>query len=149
MRLVGPVAARHEISLLGHVFEHAIKWGVTGVANPVRDLNYGKRSSKRRQVTPEEVEAVKALCRDERIRLAIDLAVIIGQRRGDFLRLNRSQFTDKGIRLGVSKTQESSVAKIDMEWSDELREIMERSKRLTPHIPNDYIIRTKKGKPAK
>jgi integrase len=142
-----PVAARHEISLLGHVFEHAIKWGVTGVANPVRDLDYGKRKGKRRQVTPDEVEAVKALCSDERIRLAIDLAMIVGQRRGDLLTLNRSQFTDKGIRFGVSKTQESGVAQIDMEWSDELREIMERSKRLTPHIPNDYIIRTRKGRP--
>jgi len=142
-----PVAARHEIALLGHVFEHAIKWGVTGVANPVRDLDYGKRKGKRRQVTLEEVEAVKALCRDERIRLAIDLAVIIGQRRGDLLTVNRSQFTDKGIRVGVSKTQDSGVAAIDMEWSEELRDIMERSKRLTPHIPNDYIIRTKKGKP--
>jgi len=49
------------------------------------------------------------------IRLAIDLALIIGQRRGDLLTVNRSQFTHKGIRFGVSKTQDSGVAATDIE----------------------------------
>jgi integrase len=90
-----PVAAHHEIALLGHVYSKAIRWGVAST-NPVRGLDFGERASKRAQVTMDQVEAVRALAPD-RIRVAIDLAVSTGQRRGDLLSLKREQLTDEGI----------------------------------------------------
>src|SRR5215469_14786892 len=37
-----PVAARHEVVLLGHVFSKAIRWGVAST-NPVRGMDFGDR----------------------------------------------------------------------------------------------------------
>jgi integrase len=102
----------------------------------------GKRAGKRAQVSLEQVEAVRALA-SERIRVAIDLAVSTGQRRGDLLSLRRSQLTDDGILFRQSKTG----ADVLITWSDDLRSIVECAKRLTPQIPAEYLIRTQHGKP--
>jgi integrase len=135
------VAARHEIVLLGHVLSKAIRWGLATL-NPVRGLDFGERAGKRAQVSLDQVEAVRALA-NERIRIAIDLAVSTGQRRGDLLTLQRSQLTDDGILFRQSKTG----ANVLIEWSDDLHAIVERAKRLAPQIPAEYLIRTQHGKP--
>jgi integrase len=136
-----PVAARHEVVLLGHVFSKAIRWGVA-TSNPVRGMDFGERSAKRAHVPIEQVEALKALA-DERLAVAIDLAVSTGQRRGDLLALRRDQLTDQGIVFKQSKTG----AGVLIEWSDDLRAIVDRAKRLAPQIPGEYLIRSRRGKP--
>jgi integrase len=136
-----PVAARHEISLLGHVLAKAIRWGVAST-NPVRGLDLGERAGKRPQVTLEQVEALKTLA-SERMRVAVDMAVSTGQRRGDLLTLKRSQLTDDGIVFRQSKTG----AGVLIEWSDDLRSIVERAKKLAPQIPAEYLLRTRRGRP--
>jgi hypothetical protein len=45
-RAAAPVAARHELALLGHVFAKAVRWGVATV-NPVRILERTKKASAR------------------------------------------------------------------------------------------------------
>lgn len=135
-----PVAARHEVSLLGHVFGKAIRWGVCSV-NPVRGMELGGRSAKRPRVTMDQVNAARALA-PERIRIAIDLAVITGQRRADLLSLTRAQLTDDGILFRRSKTE----TEVTIEWSDDLRSILERSKRVSPQIPGEHPIRQRNGK---
>lgn len=78
-----------------------------------------------------QVDAVPALA-PERIRVAIDLAVSTGQRRGDPLALKRDQLTCEGIVFRQSKTG----AVVLIEWSHELRSIVDRAKRLPPQIPD-------------
>ncbi len=136
-----PVAARHEIALLGHIYAKAIRWGVTS-RNPVRGIEYGERAGKRRKVELEEVTRLRELA-GERIRLAIDLAVSTGQRRGDLLTLKRTQIQDDGIVFRQSKTG----AGVLIEWSPDLRAIVERAKAMTPQIPAEYLIRQPSGKP--
>jgi|SRR5579871_5344376 len=136
-----PVAARHEVVLLGHVFAKAIRWGAASV-NPVRGLDFGERAGKRPQVTMDQVSAVRALA-SERIRVAIDLAVSTGQRRGDLLALRRDQLTDEGIVFRQSKTG----AGVLIEWSDALHSIVDRAKQLPPQIPGEYLIRKRNGRP--
>jgi len=97
-----PVAARHEIALLRHVFAKAIRWGIA-TKNPADGLELGPRSPKRAQVTLEQVEAVKKLAND-RMRVAIDLAVCTGQRRGDLLALKRDQLSGEGADLVVDSS---------------------------------------------
>jgi integrase len=43
--------------------------------------------------------------------------------------------------------QSKTGAGVLIEWSPDLREIVERAKRLSPHIPAEYLIRTRRGKP--
>jgi integrase len=138
---LAPVAARHEIALLGHVYGKAIRWGIAS-GNPVRGLDYGERGGKRRKVELEEVHRLRELA-GERMRVAIDLAVSTGQRRGDLLALKRDQITDDGIVFQQSKTG----AGVLIEWSRELRAIIGRAKALSPQIPADYVTRKPNGKP--
>jgi integrase len=133
--------ARHEVVLLGHVLSKAIRWGLAST-NPVRGLDFGERAGKRARVPMEQVELVRAVA-SERLKVAIDLAVSTGQRRGDLLTLQRSQLTDDGILFRQSKTG----AEVLIEWSDDLRSIVERAKKVAPQIPGDYLIRTRRGKP--
>ena len=42
--------------------------------------------------------------------------------------------------------QSKTGAGVLIEWSPDLRAIVERAKKLAPQIPGDYLIRTKKGK---
>lgn len=134
-----PTAARHEIVLLGHVYKKAIRWGAASM-NPVRGLELPKRSAKRRQVSMAEVEALKALA-NPRMAAAIDLAVSIGQRRGDLLALKHKDL-DEELHIEQSKTG----AAIDMARSADLDAIVARLKAFKPDIPNEYLIRKRNGK---
>ena len=108
----------------------------------VRGIDYGARAGKRRKVELEEVGRLRKIA-GERMRLAIDLAVSTGQRRGDLLALTRAQLRDDGIVFSQSKTG----AGVMIEWSDDLRAIVERAKAMAPQIPAEYLIRKANGRP--
>lgn len=134
-----PESARHEIALLGHVYAKAIRWGVASV-NPVRGLEKFERKGKRPPVPMEQVEAVKAVA-TERMRLAIDLAVCMGPRRGDLLSLTRDSITDEGLQFWNSKGRKEQV----IEWSDDLRAVVAKLKVMKPQVPGHYLVRTREG----
>ena len=136
-----PVAARHEIALLGHVFAKAIRWGIATV-NPVHTLERSSKSKRTRYVTDAEYNAVHALA-NPRMKIAMDLALLTGQRRGDLLSLTRTQLNDEGIVFKQSKTG----AGVLIEWTDELRKVVDRAKALKPQIPGDYLLRKRNGRP--
>ena len=135
-----PVAARHEIALLRHVFTKAIRWGIA-TKNPADGLELGPRSPKRSQVTLDQVEAVKAIA-TERMRAAIDLAVSIGQRRGDLLTLRWEHVTDAGVYIEQSK----GGARVLIEHSPDLDAVLARLKALKPDIPREFLIRKRNGR---
>jgi integrase len=107
----------------------------------VRGLDSGERAAKRRHVSLQEVAKVRTLA-SARLQIAIDLAVVTGQRRGDLLSLTRSQLTDEGIAFRQSKTGTGVL----IEWSDDLRSIVERAKALAPQIPGEHLIRKANGR---
>jgi integrase len=76
------------------------------------------------------------------LRCAIDLALLTGLRRGDLLRLTRSQCQEDGIHIATSKTGRALI----IEWSPELREVVETAKRIKPHFRHS-ILATRSGKP--
>jgi len=135
-----PVAARHEISLLGHVLGKAIRWGISTL-NPVHGIDYGPRAPKRPRVPLEEVWKVHALA-NHRMQLAIELALCVGQRAGDLRNAKHSDCMDDGVIFDQSKTG----AGVLIEWSPTLRELVKRSKAMAPQIPCEYILRTRLGK---
>lgn len=135
-----PEAARHELGLLGHVYAKAIRWGVASI-NPVRGMEKAAKKGKRPPVPMAQVEAVRALATD-RMRLAIDLAVCMGPRRGNLLSLTRENLTDEGIVFLNTKGQVLQM----IEWSADLRGIVEQLKALPPQLgPGQYLLRTREG----
>jgi integrase len=136
-----PVAARHEIALLGHVFTKAIQWGVATV-NPVKAMERQPKARRTRYVTDAEFETLRKMA-NPRLQLAMDLARLTGQRRGDLLTLRREQLTAEGIVFKQSKTG----AGVLVEWTDELKAVIERAWKMAPQIPREYVLRTRSGKP--
>lgn len=135
-----PVAARHEVSLLGHVFRYGIRWGIA-TANPARNLDMGERK-KREQVTLLQVEALKLHTTNERVHLMIDLAVSTGQRLGDILSFKREDVTADGLMIRQGKTG----AKLAMEVTPTLAALIERAKAMKPQLGSPYLVRTRAGK---
>jgi integrase len=135
------VAARHEMALLRHVFSSAIEWGIASM-NPVVPVKLPKRSGKRRKVQMEWVEQLRALA-SPRMRVAIDLAIMVGQRRADTLKLKWSDVSADGIYVKQGKTE----AELLIAHSADLDELLDRAKALTPDIPREYILRKANGKP--
>lgn len=134
-----PIQARHEISLLGHVFGKMIKWGMTS-HNPAKDVKL-ERSPKQRGVTMAEVEALKKRA-NAKMAAIIDFAVSIGQRRGDLLTLKVEDLREE-LHIDQGKTG----AKIDMERTAALNEIVGRLMAFKPDIPKTYLIRKGNGQP--
>ena len=135
-----PIAAKHEIALLGHVCKKGIRWGA-GCFNAATRLEL-PASPKRRRVLMEWVDQVRALASD-RMRLAIDLAVMAGQRRGDTLKLKWADVRPDGVYVNQGKTG----AELLIEHSADLDALLDRAKALTPHIPREYIVRKATGRP--
>jgi integrase len=140
-RASAPVAARHEISLLGHLFAKAIRWG-TAAVNPVRTLERMPKRRRTRYVTDAEYAAVYALA-SERMQIAMDLALDTGQRRGDLLSLTRAHLTGEGIVFRQGKTGSGVL----VEWTEHLKKTVERAKALKPQVPGEYLLRTHNGGP--
>jgi integrase len=136
-----PVAARHEITLLGHVLSKSIRWGA-GIANVVRTLERMPKTKRTRYVTDAEFAACRELA-NPRMRLAMDLARNIGQRRGDLLTLRMDQVSDDGIVIRQGKTG----AGVFIEMTPELKATIDACKRMAPQIPRDYVLRTRGGGP--
>lgn len=136
-----PVSGRHEIALLGHVLGKAIRWGA-GIANVVRTLEKMKKSKRTRYVTDDEYTACRALA-NPRMRLAMDLARNIGQRRGDLLKLKHEDCTDAGIIVRQGKTG----AGVIVQWTPTLRKTIRALKALPPDIPRAYVLRNRSGLP--
>src|SRR5258708_7251175 len=53
-----PIAARHEVVLLGHIYKKAKRWGAASI-NPVTGIELPEKAGKRPYVPLEWVEAVK------------------------------------------------------------------------------------------
>jgi integrase len=75
------------------------------------------------------------------VQVAMDLAVLTALRRGDILSLTRDNLTDEGILIHTSKTKKDLL----IEWSNELRAVVDRAKRLPPQVRKP-IIATRQGK---
>lgn len=134
-----PSAARHDVRFLRKVLAKGIKWGA-GTVNAALNLELEPDPKNERDVTEAEFQAVYALA-NERMRIAMDLAQNIGQRRGDLLKIRREDLTQEGILIHQGKTR----APVLIEWTEALRAIVARAQALKPDIPRDHLLRTRSG----
>ena len=134
-----PTAARHEVSLLGHVFVKAIRWGAA-THNPAHGLELPRSKPRDRYATDEEFSAVRELAAP-RMQVAMDLALLTGLRQGDVLSLTRDHLTSEGILIKTGKTGQRLL----IEYTHELNEVIARSKKLPPQLPGYHLVRTRKG----
>ena len=139
-RAAVPTAARHEVTLLHHVFVKAIRWGAA-TKNPAHGIEKPRSRPRDRYVTDKEFLAVQALAIPP-LQVAMDLALLTGLRRGDLLNLTRDSLTDDGLLVKSQKTGKALL----FEYTDALNAALSRAKKLRPQLPGHYLIRTREGK---
>jgi integrase len=92
-----------QLAVLSAAFTQAVSFWYWIPRNVLRDVKRPKAKPRDRLVTAEEFAAVRALA-PYRIQLAMDLAVMTGQRQGDLLSLKWTDIKDMAIQIYQSKT---------------------------------------------
>jgi integrase len=136
-----PVMRNKEISVLSAVYTKCVSRWYCAEQNPCRSVERNETRPRDRYVTNEEFDAFRALL-PERIRVAMDLALLTGQRQGDILRLQWAQVTDEGIRFRQGKTGK----KLIVGMSPALERVLAASKALPPDLPRAYVVRRLNGR---
>lgn len=92
-----------QLAVLSSAFTQAVSAWYLIDRNVLRDVKRPKHKARDRLVSAEEFAAVRALA-PYRVRLAMDLAVMMGQRQGDLLSLKWTDIRDMEIHLEQAKT---------------------------------------------
>lgn len=138
-RKSGAVQANHHLKTIKHVFRKAVEWGALP-ANPAREVSRCEVKQRDRYVTDDELARVYAVALPM-VKVAIDLAVLTGLRRGDLLALTKGQLREDGIHVRTAKTSRGLI----ISYSPELTEVLEKAKLMKPHF-RQHIIATRAGK---
>jgi integrase len=139
-----PTSANRELEVLAHAFQQGVEWGALRF-NPCREVRKLKLPRRNRYVADWEFAAVYSVA-SPRMKVAMDLALLTGLRRGDLLRLTRGDLMDDGILIRPEKTEQSSGKVILIEWSDDLRAAITAAKKLRPQV-RQHVIANMQGKP--
>lgn len=143
----GKVAANQERKILSNVLAWGIRKGLLK-ENPVREVKPFKEKPRDRYPEDWELKVV----RDEAspvLQCILDFAYITGQRRGDILHIQESQISEEGIRITQQKTKGKVNTKLLIEWSDKLRECVNRARSLRGNIRSMYLFCKEDGQPYK
>lgn len=141
----GKRAANQERAFLSNVFNQGIRKGLL-TDNPIRHVKPFILAPRDRYPEDWEVKAVY----DEAspiLRCIMDFAYLTGQRRGDILHIQESQLTEDGIRITQEKTKKKVNTKLLIEWSDALKECVNRARNLRDSIRSMYLFCKEDGQP--
>jgi hypothetical protein len=134
-----PQLALKGLMVLSHMFSWAAEWGVVET-NPCAGVPRPPQPSRERCPTDAEFAAVRARCPPMH-QIAMDVALLMGLRREDILKLDRGSETDAGVLVPTSKTNKPLL----FAWTDELRTVFKRAWAERPQVRRALIC-NRKGK---
>jgi integrase len=138
----GAVMRNRQIATLSAVCTKAVGRWFEMDRNPCAHVERTPPTPRDRNVSDAEFAAVRALA-NPRLQVAMDLALLTGQRQGDLLRMRWSQVTTEGIVLQQGKTGKRLL----IGMSPALEEVLNRARAFLPHLPREYVLRRRDGKP--
>lgn len=133
------VRANRERSTLSRLFECAIRWGIA-TKNPCRDVRPNKETPRDRYVTDEEFWAVYEIAPTV-IQLAMLIALTTGAAQGIIINLTLRDCQEDGLHIPMRKNGKAVI----LEWTPELRELIERCKSIRTTIKSVYLIHNRQG----
>jgi len=142
-RKKGKIQANRQVAVLSAVYSKMVGRWYVAEKNPCHDVERNPQKKRSRYVTDEEYMAVYQIA-NPRMRLAMDLALLTGQRQGDLIALPFSNVSDDGILFRQGKTGKRLLVGM----SPALAAVIARARVMTPavHI-GGHVIRTRKGTP--
>ena len=131
-------------AVLSAIFAKCVgRWFVDGCdSNPCQNVERHESHCRTRYVTDEEFQGVYA-CAPFAVKLAMDLALLTGQRQGDLLDMAWVDIHPTHWDLTQGKTGKHLGIKI----TPALGAILQRARERAPMLPRWYVIRTKTGEP--
>ena len=138
----GPIQRNRIVAVLSAVYTKAVgRWYVAD-KNPCIGVERNPSKKRDRYVSDAEYAAVYAL-HGPRMQIAMDLALLTGQRQGDLLRLPWSKVTTEGVEFRQGKTGKRLLVMT----SPDLEAVLQRARSLLPDLPRAYVLRRRDGHP--
>lgn len=140
-----PVRANREITVLGVIYRHAIRWRACK-ANPVRDFLYAEERERERVVTPPERRRFAAGYCPDWLRGYLALKHLSGRRQGELLKLGLFSERPGGIAFRVLKKRKTR--ELTVEWTPRLRKVWEWIKALRRPSNSVMLFHGERNKPV-
>jgi integrase len=142
----GKIQRNRMVSLLSSVYTKAVGRWRSAKLNPCIGVERNPSTPRDRLVTDAEFAAFYKLA-NPRTQVAMDLALLTGQRQGTLLKMKWSHITPEGILLQQANKGGKKGKRLLVEMSPALQAVLERARAFLPHLPREYVLRTRKGKP--
>lgn len=136
----GKIQRNRQLAVLSCAFSEAVGRWYMMASNPCRDVKRYPAKPRDRYITDVEFQAFKAML-PTRISLAMELALLIGQRQGDILRLTWDRAVDGFIKIQQSKTGKRLAIGI----TPAIQDVLDRCRQIEPS--GTHVIRTRSGTP--
>jgi integrase len=127
-----------QLAVLSAAFTYAVSYLYWIERNVLRDVTRPKAKARDRLVTNEEFAAVRVLA-PYRVKLAMDLAVMTGQRQGDLLSLRWDALRDMAIHLEQAKTGK----RLAIEITPDLEAVLDKCWLLP--VRSEYVLTARHG----
>lgn len=139
----GKIQGNRQVAVLSAVYTKLVGRWYVAERNPCIGVERNPSKRRTRYVTDAEFLALYAIA-SPRLRLAMDLALLTGQRQGDLLSLPLRNVTAEGILFQQGK----SGKKLLVAHSPALRAVLERARQMVPQVDiGGYVLRTRAGTP--
>lgn len=136
-----PAMANRVLTVARLVFGYAVEQQRLD-DNPALGIKHYPEDPRERLVVPPEYEAIYLKAKP-RLQILMDLRYLTGQRGIDLLTKRLDDLTDAGIYFKQTKTG----AKLLVQWSPELRKVVERARTLFGNVRALTLLQGKPGKP--
>jgi len=134
----GKVQRVKQLAVLSAAFTQAVSFWYCLERNVLRDVKRPKSQPRDRLVTDAEFKAIRSIA-SLRIQLAMDLAVMTGQRQGDLLSMKWADIRDMAIHIYQTKTGK----RLAIEITPDLEAVLDRCWLLPRR--SEYVLSTRKG----
>lgn len=139
----GKIQANRQVAVLSAIYAKMVGRWYVAEKNPCRDVERNESHRRTRYVTNAEFDAVHAIAHP-RVRLAMDLALLTGQRQGDLISLPFKNVSAEGILFQQGKTGK----RLRVRMSATLQAVIERARVMTPVVDiGGFVVRTRGGSP--
>lgn len=146
----GRIHRNRMVTILSTVFHKAMgRWCLDDdLTNPCTPVERWPTKARTRYVTTDEYDRFRAICCPQ-VQIAMDLAVITGQRQGDLVNLTWKQIKAIGLpreQWHIEVDQSKTGKQLGILISPALEVVLKRAKLMLPHWPRENVLRTKWGK---
>ena len=141
----GKVHRNRMVMVLSSIFKRAMgSWCIElDLVNPCVVARRHPTKPRTRYVTDEEFQGFRATA-PASVQIAMDLALLTGQRQGDILALRWDQIHDGEIWIDQGKS--GGERKLAIVISPALEAVLTRARALEPQLPREYVVHTMFGR---